>query len=440
MRDLRRFLAIFFLFALIFQSGTTFGQPAAEKERQGLLPRRSRNADNGAEANRQSTLQAVPQNAPQAAAQNVPQGAPQAGRTTAPVAPADPNEFIIPEGATPDELMAKADKLLNTEREFNTEEEYNTWFAKMIQTVFLISQKILAADIDDTTYLKATNLQGEMIYSYGTIKPEAFSVFENYVRRLPNDARLMKTDEGKKIADSQLAGFLHWGCTRTVQQNGTPEEMKKYIDEFLTLLQRNPDYAEMVPELIYPISEFANDKKDPQILKAVLGDFIAGTKNSDKPELKEVAVGLEGMLRFADLKGKPFEMIGSLADGGEFDSASLKGKIVLVNFWATWATPCLAQYPDLLALYIQYKDKGFEIVGYSVDEDVAKLNDYLTTKKVLWPNLSETVSREKKLPLLTEFYGITGVPTMILIDRNGRVLENDMELEQLKVKLDEMFK
>lgn len=436
MTQTRRFLAFFLLFSLILSLEPAFSQPPRpERERQGLLqPRRARNAD----ADQADESAQAPQATQTPQATQAPQ-ATQTPQTAAPVA-ADPNEFVIPENGTPDELLAMAGNLLNTEREFDTEEEYNAWFSKMILTVFQISDKILAAKIDDATYRKALNLKGEMIYSYGTIKPEAFAVYEKFVRSLPNDARLTGADEGQKIADSHLAGYLHWGCTRTVQQKGTTEDMKKYIDEFQALLLRNADFAEMVPELIYPISEFAADKKDPQLLKAVLGDFVAALKNSDKPELKEVAVGLEGMLRFAELKGKPFELVGSLADGNPFDSASTSGKIVLVNFWATWATPCIAQYPDLLALYVQYRDKGFEIVGYSVDEDVTKLNDYLTSKKVLWPNLSETVSREKKMPLLTEFYGITGVPTMLLLDRDGRVLENDLELEQLKVKLDELFK
>lgn len=430
MTQTRRFWAFFLLFSLILGLEPAFSQPPRpERERQGLLqPRRARGAD-------AEQAEEIPQPVQTPRVARPAQAPPAAAPTTPAV-----NEFLLPENGTPDELWAMADKLLNTEREFDTEEEYNAWFSKMILTVYQISDKILAGRIDDVMYRKALNLKGEMIYSYGTIKPEAFAVYEKYVRSLPNDARLIGADEGQKIADSHLAGYLHWGCTRTVQQKGSADDMKKYIDEFQTLILRNADFAEMVPELIYPISEFAADKKDPLLLKAVLGDFVTALKNSDKPELKEVAAGLEGMIRFVDLKGKPFELVGSLADGNAFDSASVNGKIVLVNFWATWATPCIAQYPDLLALYVQYRDKGFEIVGYSVDEDTAKLNDYLNSKKVLWPNLSETVSREKKMPLLTEFYGITGVPTLLLLDREGRVLENDLELEQLKVKLDDIFK
>lgn len=351
-----------------------------------------------------------------------------------------PNEFVVPADATPQQLLEMADRLMNTEKEFDTEEEYKAWVNKMIQTVFLIANKIIAANPDDALYVKAVNLKGEMIYYHGTTNPDTFKVYEKFVRSLADDERLQKTEEGRSVADSHLAGYLHWGCTKTVQLQGSAEDLKRYVDEFQTLLLRNPEFVSMITELIYPVSELANDKNDPALMKNVFGDMVVALKNSSNEDLKEAAKGLEGMVRFADLTGKPFEVVGTLANGQPFDSSVLKNKVVLVNFWGTWVEPCLAQYPDLLALYIQYQDKGFEIVGYSLDDDVAKLNDYLTSKKVLWPNLSETLSQKNQIPLLTEFYGITGLPTMILVGRDGRVIETDIDMDKLEKKLEEIFK
>ena len=144
-------------------------------------------------------------------------------------------------------------------------------------------------------------------------------------------------------------------------------------------------------------------------------------------------------MRFAELKGKPFQIVGTTTEGEKFDQSVLKGKVYLMNFWATWVTPCVAMYPDLLALAVQYQDEGFTIVGYSLDDDLDKLKDYVETKKMPWVNLSEKMSSENKQPSLSEFYGITTIPTLILVGSDGTVLETDLDIDQLKVKLEEIF-
>ena len=415
------FLTIFSA-APIFAQGLTPARGNQDRERSAgpLQIRRQARAENDAN----EPPQAVPQQTA------VPQQA----------AASDPNEFSIPADASIDDLFKMADRLMNTEKEFDTEEEYKAWLGRMIQTVFLISRTILASNPDDAAYVKATDLKGEMIYSHGMSNPETYAVYEKFVRDAQNDERLQKSPEGKNVADGHLAGFLHWSCTRTVQQNGSVDDLKKTIGEFQELIMRNPALISLVPDLIVPVSEYTVDKKDPTIMKQVFGPLAEALKSSKNSDLNEAAAGLEGIIRFADLPGKPFDIVGTLADGSSFDNSTLKGKIVLVNFWGTWVTPCLAQYPDLLALYIQYQDRGFEIVGYSVDEDIDKLNDYLKTKKVLWPNLSETLSRKNKITSLTDFYGITGVPTLILIGRDGRVIATDLEMDELKAKLEELLK
>ncbi len=419
------FVSFFAILGILFSASTL----SAQNRRGGNLPQ-PRNA------------QAIPQAQP---VQQVPQAQPalQTQNTAASAVPTglSDEELRIPEGATPEELFKKADALLNTERQFNTQEEYQKGLERIVQTAYQIAGKILSTPgIDDTTYAKAKNLQGEMIYTFGTIKPEVYSRYEKFVRSLPDDKRLAASEDGKNVIYSHQAGFLHWSCTRTVQQQGSAEEMKRYIDEFQTLLLAHPEYAEMVPDLVYPISEFANDKKDPNLFTMLLSDFVKALKGSGNEDLQKVSSGLEGMIRFSRLKGNPMTIAGFTPDGKKFDASPLKGKVVLVNFWATWATPCIAQYPELLALYMQYQDQGFEIVGYSVDEKVDELNDYISSKKLPWGNISAAVTQQQKGTLMTEFYGITAVPTLILIGKDGKVLETDLSIDQLKARLDELLK
>ena len=134
------------------------------------------------------------------------------------------------------------------------------------------------------------------------------------------------------------------------------------------------------------------------------------------------------------------KVVGTTIKGEKFNQDVLKDKVFLVNFWATWVTPCIAQYPELLALYIQYHDKGFEIVGYNMDTELDKYKDYVAQKNVPWPNLSEKMSLDNKQPSMSEFYGITTMPTLILVGKDGNVIKNDVDIDTLKKLLAEQLK
>lgn len=352
----------------------------------------------------------------------------------------DGSEFVIPENATPQELFEKANTLLNTDQTFDTEEEYTAWVQKMIQTVYGISNRILKMDVDDDTYKKAISLKGEMLYYHVWAKPEAFDQYEKFVRETQQDERLLKAEGGQKIIDGQIVSFLHEGCIRAVQKEGTAADLQKYIDEFQEIVLRDPEFVSMIPNIVYPVTQMATAKKDPKLLKDVFLKFAGEMDKSDNQTLKDAASGLKGILRFAELDGKPMKVVGTLANGEKFNQDTLKDKVYLVDFWATWVTPCIAQYPELLALYVQYHDKGFEIVGYNMDTELEKFTDYVDSKNVPWPNISEKMSTDNKQPSLSEFYGITTMPTLVLVGKDGNVIKNDIDIETLKTKLAEEFK
>jgi len=131
-----------------------------------------------------------------------------------------------------------------------------------------------------------------------------------------------------------------------------------------------------------------------------------GKKLAQKPETKE-----------SDLVGKPLELAGNLADGNPFVWEKYRGKVVIVDFWATWCGPCRKEMPNVKALREKLKDKGFEIVGVSVDKDEEALATYLEENEIPW----ETLAGEAAGELATK-YGVRGIPTMMLIDQKGNVV------------------
>jgi cytochrome c biogenesis protein CcmG, thiol:disulfide interchange protein DsbE len=101
-------------------------------------------------------------------------------------------------------------------------------------------------------------------------------------------------------------------------------------------------------------------------------------------------------------------------DGQETDLVSLRGKVVLIDFWATWCAPCRESIPHLVDLYRRYHEKGFEVIGISVDKgDVEAVRRFSKAVDIPYPILigSEEVTRN---------YGVTALPTTFLIDPEGK--------------------
>ncbi len=125
-------------------------------------------------------------------------------------------------------------------------------------------------------------------------------------------------------------------------------------------------------------------------------------------------------------------------DGKKFDWSQYKGKVVLVDFWATWCGPCREEIPNMKANYEKYHAQGFDIVGISVDEDRAKLEKFLKTEKIPWTTINEKPDDEGNSPMV-DYYGIMGFPTTMLVDREGKVVELEARGEDLGKELAKLF-
>jgi thiol-disulfide isomerase/thioredoxin len=136
---------------------------------------------------------------------------------------------------------------------------------------------------------------------------------------------------------------------------------------------------------------------------------------------------------------KPIEFSGKTVDDKEFSTREYKGKVILVDFWATWCHPCVEENPRVKALYAKYHDKGLEIVGISCDSDGAKLATYVKTENIPWVQMWDKKAQtggDSWHPIATK-WGILSIPRMFLIDRNGnlRTVEARANMEEMIPKL-----
>jgi thiol-disulfide isomerase/thioredoxin len=117
--------------------------------------------------------------------------------------------------------------------------------------------------------------------------------------------------------------------------------------------------------------------------------------------------------------------------------SSLRGKVVLVDFWASWCGPCRAENPNVVKAYKTYKAKGFEVFSVSLDRDEDKWKAAIQKDGLAWPN-HVCDFKEWQSPVV-KLYNFNGIPSNVLIDKNGNILAKNLRGEDLEKKLAEIF-
>lgn len=105
-------------------------------------------------------------------------------------------------------------------------------------------------------------------------------------------------------------------------------------------------------------------------------------------------------------------------DGSPITKDTLKGKVVILDFWATWCAPCRAAIPHLITIYERYKGQGLEVIGICLDQggDISEITDFIKRNQVTYPIAIGTNN-----PITKDLGNITSLPTMILLDKNSSI-------------------
>lgn len=198
---------------------------------------------------------------------------------------------------------------------------------------------------------------------------------------------------------------------------------KKFIDahpDSYVALQRFLQHG--VPKNFDPIAAEVSFHKFPEHLRNTpTGEKIA----------KIIAVAKKSMIG-----EQAMDFTQTTLDGEEFQLSSLRGKYVLIDFWAAWCKPCRAENPNLVKAYNTYKGENFEIVGVSLDAGKEMWRAAVEKDGLEWIHVSDLKYWDNEVAIQ---YGITSVPASILIDPDGVIIAKNLRGQAVSEKLAELF-
>jgi peroxiredoxin len=241
---------------------------------------------------------------------------------------------------------------------------------------------------------------------------------------------LTVTAQDSSSAATELKSLVSKVQTKLKDGKKTEADLAPEMKEFDALLEKHKgEKTDDVAQILYMQAMLYsqvldNETKSDELLAKLEKEFPDSKQAAtikQQAAAKKVRAGLKAGAQFPDfqvkdLAGKPLSISG------------LKGKVVLIDFWATWCGPCVAELPNVLKAYEQYHKDGFEIVGISLDSDKAKLEKFIADKKMTWAQFFDGKGWKNELG---QKYGVNSIPATYLLNGEGIIVGENLRGEKL---------
>lgn len=247
---------------------------------------------------------------------------------------------------------------------------------------------------------------------------DARSSFSNKMKEISQLSR--DAEENNTITPEYLAEL-------EISFDSVYNDSKLYVFSFVKENVNN-----VVGEYVFLDRGVSFDEKQLGELIPQMNNTLKENPNFSKIERRYVA------LKSTNVGQNYVNLTGNTPDGKEISLSDFvgKNKYVLVDFWASWCPPCRSEMPKVVSLYNQYKDKGFEIVGVSLDDEADKWKKGIKDLNITWAQMSDLKGWDSDL---SNAYAINSIPHMVLIDKDGKIIARGFSVEELSAKLKELF-
>jgi thiol-disulfide isomerase/thioredoxin len=215
------------------------------------------------------------------------------------------------------------------------------------------------------------------------------------------------------------------------QGKATEADLSDELKAFDTLLAEHKDEkTDDVAQIL-----FMKARLYQEVLKdKAKGDALMAQLERDFPDSEPVKIAKQQAeaekLRASLVEGSKFpDFAETDVTGKPLSVADYKGKVVLIDFWATWCPPCRAELPNVIKIFEAHHSKGFEIIGISLDKDREKLTSFTKEKNMTWRQYYDGLVWQNKLAVK---YGVNSIPATYLLDGQGIIIGKDLRGEALE--------
>ena len=206
-------------------------------------------------------------------------------------------------------------------------------------------------------------------------------------------------------------------------QSGWLEKLQKYATDY----PNSPDTAEAMLQLAIAQEFAGQEEESKKWYGRVVTDFPTSA----------AAKKAAGARKRLESVGKPITLQGKGSSGGVVDLAKYRGKVVLIQYWASWCEPCKADMGTLKELVSKYGRHGFSVIGVNLDSSLEEMTAYLAQNRLPWPQIFEEGGLDSRP---ANELGILTLPTMILVDEQGKVVNRNIHVVELDRELKRLIR
>jgi thiol-disulfide isomerase/thioredoxin len=211
-----------------------------------------------------------------------------------------------------------------------------------------------------------------------------------------------------------------------------PKAARTLIDKNLARIPQNSRAYKMALAGIWQ----AYAQKEPNNF-TYYGEAWLAKYKTESPAYAPALEAALGQVRSQVVGGAAPEIKLATPEGGEFGLSQLKGKVVLIDFWASWCGPCRRAFPEVKATYAKYRSRNFEILGVSLDRDKDAWLGAIKSDDLPWKQISDLKFWQCQGAVT---YGVTSIPQTVLVDKKGNIAARNLMGAQLDQKIEELLK